>query len=181
MSIDRWVDKENVAQKYNGIFAVQSLSCIQLCDPMDYSPSGSSVHGVLQVRLWEWVSISYPRWSSWSRDWTRISCTGRWVLYRWATREAQWNMLCCAKSLQLCPTLCNPIDWSPPGSSVHGIFKARILEQIAISFSRRSSWARDQTNVSWIGRRILYHWGTKEAWNIIICSQISGNKEVFSM
>ena len=131
MSIDRWVDKENVAQKYNGIFAVQSLSCIQLCDPMDYSPSGSSVHGVLQVRLWEWVSISYPRWSSWSRDWTRISCTGRWVLYRWATREAQWNMLCCAKSLQWCPTLCNPIDWSPPSSSVHGILQVRILEWVA--------------------------------------------------
>ena len=40
---------------------------------------------------------------------------------------------------QLCPTLCNPVDCSPPGSSLHGIFPVRILEWIAISFSRGSS------------------------------------------
>ena len=40
-----------------------------------------------------------------------------------------------AKSLQLCPTLCDPIDCSPPGSSIHGIFQARVLEWIAIAFS----------------------------------------------
>ena len=41
-----------------------------------------------------------------------------------------------AKSLQLCPTLCDPIDGSPPGSSVHRILQARILERVAISFSK---------------------------------------------
>ena len=40
-----------------------------------------------------------------------------------------------AKSLQSCPTLCNPIDGSPPGSSVHGSFQARLLEWVAIAFS----------------------------------------------
>ena len=40
---------------------------------------------------------------------------------------------------QSCPTLCDPMDCSPPGSSVHGIFQARVLEWVAISFSRRSS------------------------------------------
>ena len=47
-------------------------------------------------------------------------------------------MVCrqCAKLLQSCPTLCNPMDLSPPGSSVHGILQARILEWVAISFSR---------------------------------------------
>ena len=44
-----------------------------------------------------------------------------------------------AKSLQSCPTLCDPIDGSPPGSPVPGILQARILEWVAISFSRRSS------------------------------------------
>ena len=44
-----------------------------------------------------------------------------------------------------------------PGSSVHGIFQARILEWVAISYSRGSSWPRDQTFISWIGRQILYH------------------------
>ena len=46
---------------------------------------------------------------------------------------------CCCLVAQLCPTLCNPMDCSPPGSSVHGIFQARVLEWVAISFSRGSS------------------------------------------
>ena len=54
----------------------------------------------------------------------------------------------CAKSRQLCPTLCNPMDCSLPGSSVHGVLQARILECVAISFSRGSSSPRDQTGVS---------------------------------
>ena len=48
---------------------------------------------------------------------------------------------------QSCPTLCNEVDYSPPGSSVHGILQARILEWIAIPFSRGSSRPRDQTRV----------------------------------
>ena len=50
------------------------------------------------------------------------------------------------------------MDCSPPGSSVHGISQARILEWIAISFSRGSSQPRDQTLISCISKRILYHW-----------------------
>ena len=46
---------------------------------------------------------------------------------------------------QSCLTLCNPVDCSPPGSSVHGIFQARILELVAISSFRESSWSRDRT------------------------------------
>ena len=49
---------------------------------------------------------------------------------------------------QLCPTLCNPMDCSLQGSSVHGIFQARVLEWVAIAFSRGSSWPRDRTRVS---------------------------------
>ena len=49
---------------------------------------------------------------------------------------------------QLCPTLSNPMDCSPPGSCVRGIPQARILEWVAIPFSRGSSWPRDQTQVS---------------------------------
>ena len=50
---------------------------------------------------------------------------------------------------QSCPTLCNPVDCSPPRFSVHEIFQARVLEWVAISFSRRSSWPRDRTQVSY--------------------------------
>ena len=51
------------------------------CDPMDCSLPGSSVHGILQARILEWVSVSYSRGSSWLRDWTRVSCIGRQILY----------------------------------------------------------------------------------------------------
>ena len=56
---------------------------------------------------------------------------------------------------QLCPTLCNPMACSLPGSSVHGIFQARILMWVAISFSMGSSWPRDWTWVSCIAGRFF--------------------------
>ena len=58
---------------------------------------------------------------------------------------------------QSCPSLCNTMDCSPPGSSVREIFQARILERIAISFSRASSRPRNWTCVLCIGRQSLYH------------------------
>ena len=58
---------------------------------------------------------------------------------------------------QSCPTLGNPMECSPPGSSVHGILQARILEWVAMPSSRGSSPARDQTQVSCIAGIILYH------------------------
>ena len=90
----------------------QSLqSCPTLRDPMDHGPPGFSVHGIFQARILEWVAISFSSdkvWSEWN-EWSEV-----------------------AKS---CPTFCDPMDCSPPGSSVHGIFQARILEWVAISFS----------------------------------------------
>ena len=64
---------------------------------------------------------------------------------------------------QSCPTLCHPVDCSPPGSPIHGILQARILEWVAISFSRGSSRPRDRTQVSCIaGRHFnLNHQGSK--------------------
>ena len=67
---------------------------------------------------------------------------------------------------QLCLALCNPMDWSPRGSSVHRIIEARILEWVAISYCRGSSRPRDLicvSCISCIGRQILYHWATWEA------------------
>ena len=65
-----------------------------------------------------------------------------------------------AKLLQSCLTLCDPIDSSPPGSSVHGILQVRILERVAMPSSRGSSQPRDRTCMSYVsclGRRVLYH------------------------
>ena len=63
---------------------------------------------------------------------------------------------------QLYPALCNPMDCSPPGSSVHGILQARILEWVAISFSRGSSWPWDRTQVSCIAGEFFTVWATRE-------------------
>ena len=60
--------------------------CLTVCDPMDYSPLGSSVRGISQARILEWVAISFSRESSGPRDWTHVSCFGMRILYCWATR-----------------------------------------------------------------------------------------------
>ena len=57
------------------------------CESMGCSPPGSSVHGISQARILEWVAISFSRGSSWFRDWTEVACIGRWILYHWAIRE----------------------------------------------------------------------------------------------
>ena len=71
--------------------------------------------------------------------------------------------VCAYLVAQSCPTLCDPMDCSPPGSSVHGILQARILEWVAISFSRGSSLPRDQTRVSCIAGRFFTNGATREA------------------
>ena len=69
------------------------------------------------------------------------------------------------------------MNCSPPDSSVHGIFQARTLEWVAVSFSRGSSQLRDQTRVSCIGRWILYHWAIRETYfihsSVYMSTQIS--------
>ena len=90
----------------------------------------------------------FPSLSSILSSVTRVGCL----------EDGRDNVCTAAQSY---PTLCNTIDCSLPGSSVHGIFQARILEWVAISFSRGSSWPRGQTRVSCVScidRQILYHW-----------------------
>ena len=66
----------------------QSLSRLWLCDPMDCNPPGSSVLGILQARILEWVTISFSRVSSLPRDMTQVSCISDKFFTIWATREA---------------------------------------------------------------------------------------------
>ena len=92
----------------------------------------------------------------------------------WAGRLGGFLMRCisCAQPVKSCPALCNPMDGSPPGSTVHGIFQAKILEWIANSFSRGSSWPKDWTLVSFIGKWILHQCATWEAHVIYVCIHI---------
>ena len=119
--------------------------CPALCDPMDCSPPGSPVHGIFQTRILEWFAISFSRASSQPRDRIRVFHT---------FRSDQIRLVA-----QSCPTLYDPMNCSPPGSSVHGIFQARVLEWVAISFSR------DRTQVSCIASRHFTIWATRELVN----------------
>ena len=151
-------------------------SCPTPSDPMDCSPPGSSVHGIFQARVLEWVAMPFCRASSPPRDQTSVSCiAGRFFTVLAIAAAAAvasvvsdsvrphrqqpsrlpcpWDspgkntgggchfLLQCMKVksesevTQSCPTLSDPMDWSPPGSSVHGIFQARVLEWGAIAFS----------------------------------------------
>ena len=122
--------------------------------PWTEEPDRSSVLGISQARVLEWVAISSSRGSSQPRDWTRIFCIGRKVLYCWATWEAHICHESESEVVQSYLTLCDPVDCSSSGSSVHGILQARILEWVAISFSRGSSWPMDRTQVSCITDQI---------------------------
>ena len=140
--------------------------CPTLCGSLDCSPSGSSVHGILQARILEWVAISFSKGSEIDLSACALFLPGEFheqkslasyspwgcrvrhdrVTNTFTLQVFSWVPLCpgfvlilltaaAAKSLQSCPTLCDPIDRSPPGSPVPGILQARTLEWVAISFS----------------------------------------------
>ena len=116
---------------------VKSLSCVWLCNPMDCSLSGSSVHGIFQARILEWVAISFSRRCS-SQELNPGFLHCRQTLYPLRHQgslkvKVEWKNHSKAQSS---PTLCNPIDCSLPGSSLHGILQARIMEWMAIPFPR---------------------------------------------
>ena len=62
------------------VCVVVTQSCPNLCDPMDCSPPGSSVHGICQARILKWISIPFAKESSQRRDWSRVSCIAGWFL-----------------------------------------------------------------------------------------------------
>ena len=130
-------------------------------DTVNCSPSGSSVHGVFQTRRLEWLTICFSLGSSQTRDQTWVSCIAVRFFTNWATGKVLWCIIkYVSKVAQSCLTLCDPMDFSVPGSSVHGILQTRILEWVAISFSRGSSWPRDWIRVSSIADRRSTIWAT---------------------
>ena len=112
-------------------------------------------------RILVWVAYPFSRGPSRSRNWTWVSCIAGGFFASWATRWWWFSLI-----LKLCSTLCDPMDYSPPGSSVHGILQARILDGVAISFSRGSSRPRNRTQVSYIAGRFFTNWAMREAQNM---------------
>jgi len=98
-------------------------SCPTLCNPIDCSPPGPSIHGILQARTLEWVAMSFSKRNCQKKE---------------------------SDVTQSCPTLCNPMDCSLPDSSIHGIFQARVLEWGAVAFSKKNQ--HNHVNNQIIGR-----------------------------
>ena len=156
------------------VFVTQS--CPTLCNHMNCSTPGFSVNGLLQARILEWGAIAFSDKPSLGGNekkfWRwRLMMITYWVNVVYATelytKLLQWWILlyfcCCCSVTKLCLTLWDPMDCNPPGFPGHGISQTRTLEWVAISSSRGSSWPRDQTPASCIGRWILYHWAARKA------------------
>ena len=121
--------------------------------------------GALDMMWWKWHSTSGASFSK-TEDPIVIK---RKLSDKPSLRDILWNIqpvllnvhATCGRT-QSCPTLCDPMDCCPPGTSVHGVFQ----EWVAISSSRGSSPPRDQTHVScisWIGKWISQDWDSWEA------------------
>ena len=139
-----------------------------LCNPTDCSLPGSSVHGILQARILEWVGVPFSKGSSYPRDWTQVSHIVGGFFTGWATRETQepeegslsllqgiffptqesnWGLLHCRKILYQLSYKRSP----------------RTLEWIAYPFSRGSSGSRNWTRVSCIAGGFFTNWAIREA------------------
>ena len=120
------------------------LSHVQLfCNALDYSPPDSSVHGISQTRILEWVPISSFRESSWPRDRTHVSCIGRWVLYRWATWASHINIHADVNSSV--QSLSHVRLFATPWTAAHSTLGLPVHHQL-LEFT--------QTHVHWVGDTI---------------------------
>ena len=122
------------------------------------------------LTLKKWVNISSLRFYSYQLKIKLIYLVG--LLWEKKNEKSMQNIFpvprsiyVCVSVAQLCPTICDPMDCSPSGSSVHGIPQARILEWIAIPFSRGISQPRDRTKVSCITGRFFTVWATGKSYS----------------
>ena len=153
-------------------------SCLTLCGHMDCSLPGSSIHGIFQARVLEWGGITTPKivkffiinyfemllfYGS-----QKVAQSYREV--RWIFHPASPNdILLLFSRYIVSDSFVTP--WTAAWAPVYGISQARLLEWVAISSSRESSWPKDRTSVSCIGRQILYHWASREAPSDILFKQ----------
>jgi len=117
---------------------------------------------LLQSPSWDLASVTHNTWDRWHFPLTDLY----YSLVRLTTQHGlkKLNIPECLSITHVCAqshlTLCDPLDCRPPGSSVHGVFQARILQWVAISSSRGSSWPRNRTHISCVScssRWVLYH------------------------
>ena len=161
------------------VVVLVTQSCPTLCDPMGCSPPGFSIHGIFQARMLKWVAISYPqnillmlsKYPVHAPVLVPDTCLLRMDSFSlrpslWNTNtgtqhgahtlsEVKWKSLSHVR-------LCNPM-----GYTVHGILQVRILEWVAVPFSRGFSQTRDGTQVSHTAGGFFTGWATREAPGIL--------------
>ena len=148
-------------------FQVFSMHCAPLqwvCPPAMDMPSTTATLALL---------LSFEEPESWL--WSFMCVSARPGIFLTPQHFDSWGYLIPkqgkverSKVTQSCPTLYDPMNCSPPGSSVHGIFQARVLDWDVISFSRGSSRPRDQTWVFCIAGRRSTIWATREAGEVLV-------------
>ena len=129
-----WLQTLNCNFLCCAVLCLVTQSCLILCDPIDRSLPGSSVHGILQARILEWVAIPFSRGSSWPKDWTQVCTAGRFFII-WVTGEAH------------CWVFANIFTWVSPMSQSFCLF----LISCPCSICDSSSLTRDWTLTPYIG------------------------------
>ena len=126
-------------------------SCPTLCNPVDCTVLGASVHGILQARILEWVAVPFSRDLP-NLGWNPGLLHCRRILYPLSHQKERKKVVA-----QSCLTLCDPMDCSPPGSFIHGILQARILEWVAISLPQEIFLTQGLNPGLLHCRQTLYH------------------------
>ena len=157
-----------------------TMSCLTLLWPHGLKPSrllcpwnflGKNTkmgcHFLLQgFFLTQELNLCLPHWQADSLPLSYQRSPKIWLaLHKWGKKKKAYRALICASESEVTqswPTLCDPMDCSLPGSSIHGIFKATVLEWVAISFFRGSSRLRDWIWVSHVVGRCFTIWATRE-------------------
>ena len=121
-------------------------SCPTRSNPMDCSLPGSSAHGIFQARVLEWGAIAFSM---------KVYSVPQTLMYK--------ILVVCLLVAQSCLILCDPMDCSSPGFSVHGILQARMLEWVAIPFSK-GIFPTQRSNLGLLNcKHILYHLSHQES------------------
>ena len=166
------------------VLCLVAQSCLTLCDPMDCSPPGSSVHGILQARTLGWIAMPSSWGSSQPREWTQVSCIAGRFITIWVTREAHncWNwresvssnsclgMLSLFNCIQLSVTLWTTdprvlCPWNSPGKNTGEGSHSLLQGNLPHPGTEPISW------VSCMAGKFLTHWASWEApWSTEIKS-----------
>ena len=158
-----------LGQKISPQSVVGNFSCnvlqfsLILCNSLQFS----GIRAIIQITVGGKEEAKVLNYAEFSSPWIQWRPLSVWLVSLLhagsglALTHLLWCVcVCVCSGTQLCPILCDPMDYSLPGSSVGEISQERIWGWFATSFYRGSSQPRDQTHVSCIGRRFLYHWVT---------------------